>query len=192
MKKSTVFLTVILCLSGIGAYAQSLGDLAIEEQKRRDAISTSRIIVLESAPAVASGKEILAEAEENEDASDGTENPRNTDAEKGQTFSEATNPNEITDLKGKTESYWRSTISDARNKLKQLEDEEKQLTSQRNALQLQNDRTNETRRGTIKDAIDKTRQAQEQNRKNLEQARKELQSLQNEARSSNVPPGWIR
>ena len=95
------------------------------------------------------------------------------------------------DANDNNESYWRNVISDARNRLRQLEDDSTELTSRRNALQLQHDRTNGARRGPIKDEIERTKQAQENIRIDLKQAREELQSLLNEARSSGALPGWI-
>ena len=70
MKKSTIFLVAIICLAGAAAYSQSLGDLAREEQKRREAVS-GQITVIEnlSSIAVSPDRETLTGAEntENED-----------------------------------------------------------------------------------------------------------------------------
>ena len=198
MKKYTVFLSAVLCLTVVAAYAQSLGDFAREEQKRRDAIPDDRTITLKSAPITVpyednEKKEVLAD---DEYAYDETEDPQDADAEDDEEdyeypAEEMAEPDEATDLYGKTESYWRNTMSDARNKLREMENEAKELSSRHNALQSQHNRTNRARRGPIDNELDKTRQAQELNRKNLEQARKELQSLQNAARSSGALPGWL-
>ena len=172
-----VFLAVFFYMAGIAAYAQSLGDIAREEQKRRESITGGITLVLKSAPPVA----------QDEKAS-----TKDADAKKdGEESDEKAEPDELTDLYGKPESYWRGTMSDARSRLKQLEDEMKELTSQRNALQLRHDSTNGAWRASIKDEIDRTRQAQEQNKKDMEEARSKLQSLRDEARSSGALPGWI-
>ena len=187
MKKCTVFLAMFFYLTGIAVYAQSLGDLAREEQKRREGISGETIIVLESARPVAPDEEISTEDDDGE-----TENPRNSDEKEDEKDSdEKAAPDELTDLYGKPESYWRKEMSDARSELKQLEDEMKELTSRRNALQFQYNATSSAPLGPIKDEIDRTIQEQELNRKNLEEARLKLQSLRNEARSSGALPGWI-
>jgi hypothetical protein len=47
MKKSAVFLATILFLTGATAYDQSLGELAKEEQKRREAV-TGKIITIDN------------------------------------------------------------------------------------------------------------------------------------------------
>ena len=52
MKKSTILLVVILYMTGVAAHAQSLGDLAREEQKRREAVS-DKITIIDNAPSVA-------------------------------------------------------------------------------------------------------------------------------------------
>jgi len=177
MKKYTVFLAVFFYLAGITASAQSLGDLAKEEQKRRESISGGVILVLESAQPVVNDKEISTEA------NDAEEDEEESDKKASQ--------GELMDLYGNSESYWRNTISNARGQLKQYEDEMKELASLRNTLQLQHDSANGSRRGQIKDVIDRTKEAQELNRKNLEDAQSQLQSLLNEARSSGALPGWI-
>ena len=70
LKKSATFLAAILYLTGIAAHAQSLGDLAREEKKRREAFS-GRITIIEnipsavpvSAPASAPDMEALTDEE---------------------------------------------------------------------------------------------------------------------------------
>jgi len=265
--KFIVLLVTILYLTGIVAYAQSLADLAREEQKRRDSISGSRTIIFKFEPPVVpdetvrtvyqiqaasfSRPESAAEvrdslagklgvpvvvhlnpdtgtsqirigkfstreeaqdylpavhrdypdafivtgeitsgggtAAEEKAADDKTKNPQDAYAEKDE---EKSGPDEAAVPYGKSETQWRKAASDARSRIKQLEEEAKSLASRRDALQRQH-RTNVSQRGSIRDEINKTRQAQEQNGKNLEQARRELQSLQDDARSSGAPPGWI-
>lgn len=70
MKKITVFLIAVLHLTCIAAYAQSLGDLAKEEQKRRDSVPANKTItiVLASFVEEALGKEVSAEEPAGEDA----------------------------------------------------------------------------------------------------------------------------
>ena len=192
MKTTTIFLMTIICLTGIALYAQSLGELAKEEHIRRDAISSNRIIILEYTPPVLPVEEVSIVKPENEkDNDDENGNRKNTKSENNGDSHETAVPKEDTELFSNTESYWRNTMSDARNRLAQLENEANELTSRRNALQLQHNRTNGSRRGSIKDEIDRTVQDLEQNRKDMEQARKELQSLRDEARSSGALPGWI-
>ena len=196
MKKHMIFFTAALCLACIATYAQSLGDLARDEQKRRDAISEEKTIILDSAPTEEPEEEIPIA---NKAASTETENPQGTDAEEEEEDAEEeeyydddeTGPDEATNLYGKPESYWRNTMSEARDKLKRLEDESKELASTRNALQIRHNRTNVAQRGSVKEEISKTRQAQDVNRKKLEQAREEMQSLHNDARKSGALPGWL-
>jgi len=189
MKKLTFFLIAIICLACIALCAQSLGDFAREEQNRRDAISSDRTITLEYTPPVLPVEKVSAADAENEDDENGSQQS----AKKGNDGDspEKPAPKEDTDLYGNTESYWRNTMSDARNRLARFEDEVDELTSRRNALQLQHNRTNGSRRGSIKEELDSTVQNLEQSRRDLEQARKELQSLREEARSNGALPGWV-
>jgi len=194
--KFIVFLVTILYLTCIAAYAQSLADIAREEQKRRDSISGRRTIIFKSEPPLAVFDEEVSRNdlhndlndEENENAYDEPENPQNAYDEKDE---EKSGPDEAAVPYGKSETQWRKAASDARSRIKQLEDEAKSLTSRRNALQRQH-KTNVSQRGPIRDEINKTIQAQEQNGKNLEQARRELQSLQNETVSKPaIPPSAV-
>ena len=182
MKRLTVFLVTVLCLTCASAYARSLGDIAREEQKRREAVS-DRVAVIEYAQ-----PDRVTLIETDADEEDASAEAENTETAKED---ENTASNELTDIFGKPESQWRKTMADARNNLKQLEDEEKVLASRRNALQLQHSRTDGARRAPIRKELDNARQELDLARKNLEQAREELQSLQNEARSSGALPGWI-
>ena len=191
MKKLTFFLMAIICFAGIALYAQSLGDFAREEQNRRDAISSNRTIIIEYTPPVLPVEEVSTDEAEDEDADAENGSPQSAKKGNDEDSPEKADPKEDADLYGNTESYWRNTMSDARNRIAQLESETKELTSRRNALQLQHNRANGSRRGAIKDEIDRTVQDLEQSRKNIEQARKELQSLRDDARSSGALPGWL-
>ena len=189
MKKIIIFPTAIICLTGIALYAQSLGDLARGEQIRRDSITNSIVIVIESPPPELPGEKVSADDAEDEDAETG--NPRKTREAANADSPEKVEPYEITDLYGQNESYWRDTMSEARNRITWLEDETKELTSKRNALQLQHSSANGSRRASIKNDIDRAIQDLDQRRSELEQAREELRTLQNQARSSGALPGWI-
>ena len=191
MKKITIFLVAIICLTGIALYPQSLGDLARGEQARRDSISGGRVIIFESEPPELTDEEALTDDMENEEDDNAPGNPKKTKAGNDGESPEKNERYEITDLNGKNESYWRDAMTTVRDKIKQLEDEANELTSRRNALQLQHGRTNGSKRAPIKDEIDRTIQDLEQNKSVLEQTREELRNLQNEARSSAALPGWI-
>jgi hypothetical protein len=206
MKKSTVFATAFFFLTSIALYAQSLGDVAREEQKRRDAIADEKIITLESAPSPApepapvTGNEVSTS---DKDAHTKPGNPKNDEEENGEEVGEDEEDSEFSDeaeesdtddeayLYGGSESYWRNSMADVRSRLRQFEDEAKLLASRRNALQRQHSITNGARRGPVRDEINKTMQAQEINKRNLDQARKELLSVQSAARSSGALPGWL-
>ena len=67
MKKLTLFLIAALCLAGVTTYAQSLGDIAREEQKRREAVSGDVFIIEKKSVAASPGRDTLTD-EANEDA----------------------------------------------------------------------------------------------------------------------------
>lgn len=193
MKKLAFFLSAVFCLmTCVAAYAQSLGDFAREEEKRRNAISEDKIIKLENQPPTVPEEEVLAG---DENATDETENTQDAgmeeNGEEPESSAEKADQDGSTAPDEKNEAYWRNEMTGIRSKLKQLEDEAKELSSKRSSLQSRHSKTNSALRGPIKDEIDKTRQAQELNRKKLEQTRNELKALQNAARSSGALPGWV-
>jgi len=55
MKKYAVLFVMVFYMTSIAVHAQSLGDLAKEEQKRREAVSDGTVIVLENARPATSG-----------------------------------------------------------------------------------------------------------------------------------------
>ena len=192
MKKCTFFLALSFCLTGITAYAQSLADIAREEQKRRDSLPGGVKLLLGSPLPTVPEEKNLKEDNDNIDADVESDNRQNPGVETdGEDSDEKTAPDELKDLNGKPESYWRNVMSDARDNLKRLEEETKELSYRRNTLQLLHARTNGARRAPIQNEIDQTRREQELNIKNLEAARVKLQSLRDEARSSGALPGWV-
>ena len=195
MRKLMVFPAAILCLAVVAAYAQSLGDLAREEQERRNSIPADKTIIIEVAPAAEPKEDVSTDVVGNKDDYDETENPKNTDGdedgEESDYYDEEAAPKTAADSKAKTELYWRNAMADVQDRVKQLEEEGNDLATRRNALQLQRNKASGTRRGTIDDEINRLAFEQELNEKNLEQAREERRSLQNEARSSGALPGFV-
>ncbi|MDR0842796.1 MAG: hypothetical protein LBP68_05175 [Acidobacteriota bacterium] len=200
MKKSMIFLIAALLLASVAAYTQSLGDLAREEQKRREEIKDDKVIVGNGGSTVPTEEEEKdakakadggAEASEKTDGAEGVSGgTKSGDVAQGE-GSEQADPDEPTDFDGRTESYWRQTVSDARTKLQELEDREKELTSERNEQQRLFSRTNGVSRNNVQKDIQKNIYEKDQNKEELERARQELESLQNEGRSSGALPGWI-
>jgi hypothetical protein len=98
------------------------------------------------------------------------------------------------DDKGRSESDWRAMTNHARSLVLDGENRVKDLDMK--AKQLENDFYAQSdgyrRDGVIKPAWDKTRDELAKARADLEAARKALDDLEEEARRTNTPPGWLR
>jgi hypothetical protein len=187
LRLTAVTTVVLLFFAGL-AYSQSLGDLAKKEKERREKLKneskpitnkdTSKYknsaITTGSPPAAASAK---AEAEK----------PAPEAAKPAKV-----EPDEPVDLLGRPESFWRQTMSDARQKVKDLENEANVLTLKLADLQTQFYRESDGfRQQQIQREIQKTIYEQDVNKENLAKARTQLQELETEGRKSGALPGWL-
>jgi len=186
MKKIAVVLpTALLLMLASTAYGQSLSDLANKEKERREEIKNARVITDEDAAKYRSATVPDQPSGENETEKKGSE-------AKIQSRSEKPDPDEPVDLQGRTESFWRKTMADARQKVKDLENETNVLILKLNDLQMKFYREdNGFKREGIQREIQKTFYEQDLNRENLAKAKNTLQDLENEARKSGALPGWI-
>ncbi len=98
------------------------------------------------------------------------------------------------DLKGRTEADWRRMVSEARTnqtaaeiRVKTLEAEVKRLENDFYAWSDGN-----YRERVIKPAWDQARDDLAKARQELDEARARMSDLEEEARRSNAPPGWLR
>ncbi|MDR0843528.1 MAG: hypothetical protein LBP68_08950 [Acidobacteriota bacterium] len=87
MKKSSIFLaTAVLFLTSVAAYAQSLGDLAKEEQKRREEIEIARVIVKLGEPTISlendKEKAMTVKKKKTEKSSNQVEDTEETEADR--------------------------------------------------------------------------------------------------------------
>jgi hypothetical protein len=180
MRKVSVLLIIaLLVIFASIAYSQSLGDLAKKEKERRAEVRNDKVITNDEAAKYSSGSEaakILIDKTPEVSAG------RQKDSENEETV----------DFQGKTESYWRKTMSDARQSVKNFENEANVLVLKLN--QLQNQFYKEAdgfRRETVQREIQKTYYEQDLNKTNLEKSKAALKDLENEARKSGALPGWI-
>ena len=174
------------------ARAQSLADIAKKEKQRREEISetpdtiTNDEISEFSGGAVSTVTPIALPSEENE-VSDGSEGSESTSTDGSETESD-----EPTDLQGRTESYWRDTMSAARSKIKTLEDQSLALTLKMNDLENKFYNIDDGfDRDSVQKEIQKTFYEIDLNKENLAKAKDELDELEKDARSSGALPGWI-
>ena len=99
---------------------------------------------------------------------------------------------EPVDMQGRTEGFWRQTFTDARQKVKSLEDQENVLVLKLNDLQNRFYREdNGFKQQEIQREIQKTIYEQDKNKEDLKKAKDELSDLEKEARKSGALPGWF-
>ena len=169
-------IAVFVALSSV-VYSQSLADLAKREKERRSKITNARVITAEEAA------KYITKREAPEPAS-GQPKPK--------TMAEKTDLDEPMDFFGRPESYWRKTMSEARRRVKDLENEKDVLILKQNRLENEfHSEDNGFRQEKIQREIQKTFYEQDLNRENLEKAIDALEDLEKEARKSGALPGWI-
>jgi len=190
MKKFAVLLPVAFFFAFISAAnAQSLADLAKKEKERRAEIKDNRVITKEEAEKYRTSDPEPA----------APENPSG-DAEASKTEGESAkaaqsnkaDPDEPTDFEGRPESFWRKTMTEARQKVKDLKNEANALQVTVSDLQTKFYNMDDGfKRETIQRELQKTYYMQDLNKENLKKAEDALQDLEKEARKSGALPGWI-
>jgi hypothetical protein len=164
--------------SASAIHSQSLADLAEKEKLHRMQITNARVITVEEAA------KYITEPGAPDSVGD-----RPTDKD----TTEKVDFDEPVDFLGRPESYWRKTMSEARQKVKELETEKNALILKQNRLESEFHREdNGFRRKEIQKEIQKMLYEQDQNRRNLDKAEDALKDLEKEARKSGALPGWIR
>jgi hypothetical protein len=175
---SAIFFIVISA-----AYAQSLADLAEKEKIRREEVKgEAKVIILRST------------APDTESPAADPEPAAKPEPEKKETATATnkTDPDEDVDLQGRPESYWRKTMAEARQKVKDLEEESKVLTLKMAGLQTKFYNMDDGfARESVQRDIQKAVYEQDTNKANLEKAKTALQNLEKEARQSGALPGWL-
>jgi hypothetical protein len=193
MKKIAVLLHTVFLIAFVSvSYAQqSLADLAKQEKERREEIKNNRVITNEEAASYV--KEAHASPALPEQSS-GAAHPDKRGSEAANK-PQTDNPeaDEPTDFEGRPESFWRTTMAEARQKVKDLTNEANvivlKIADQRNEFYRMD--SGFKQRGDLQREIQKSYYEQDLNKENLEKAKLELQDLENEARKSGAPPGWL-
>lgn len=176
---------LVAALASFG-YSQSLAELAKKEKERRAAVKgETKVITPEQAakyqttPVTSTTPPPGAAAEK---PAEGTATAKDKPA-----------IDEPVDFQGRPESFWRRTFADARQKVKDLENESNVLILQRNDLQNRFYRESDGyKQQEIQREIQKTIYEQDLNKEKLDQARDALIDLEKEARKSGALPGWIK
>jgi hypothetical protein len=183
---AALFQTVLLFSFASFSYSQSLGDLAAKENERRKKVTDEKVITEEEAAKYRSDSP-TANLSVQPDAKPESENKVSAGAKTDKPESE-----EPVDFQGRTESYWRQTMAEARQKVKALEDEATAITLKLNTLQNQFYREDDgfKREGVQRD-LQKGYYEQDKNKEDLAKAKDMLQDLEKEARKSGALPGWL-
>ncbi|MGD0309114.1 MAG: hypothetical protein ABSC02_07475 [Acidobacteriota bacterium] len=193
---------LVLALASTG-YSQSLADLAKKEKERRQAVKTdSKTITNEQTAkyrgaAVSTGTPSAPPAGEPQ-AGKGTAVDQKPAGE-AETKAEAAPPDakpasdEPVDFQGRTESFWKQTMADARQHVTQLENESNVLILKLNDLQNSFFKESDGfKQQEIQREIQKALYEQDQNKENLAKAKSAVTDLEQEARKSGALPGWIK
>jgi len=176
----------VLILSSIG-FPQSLGDLARKERERREMIKNeSKPITNTDAPKYKGGP--ITTASYPPGASMPVdEKPGPTRAAAGRAAHD-----KLTDLLGRPESFWRQTMSEARQRVEDLENEANVLTLKLAGLQTRfYAESDGFKQQQIQREIQKTIYEQDVNKANVARAQTRLHELDTEARKSGALPGWL-
>lgn len=101
---------------------------------------------------------------------------------------------ELRDLKGRSEAEWRRMVSQARGRVASAEAKVASLETE--SRKLENDfyawSDGNYRERVIRPAWDQSREELGKARKELDAARSQVADLEEEARKSGAPPGWLR
>jgi len=175
------------------AYAQSLGELAKKEKERREkVVDESKVVTnddlskFKNAP-VATGVLPPRPAEQKQ-----AKQTTGVEAKSAGAGAAKENPDEPVDLQGRTESFWRQTLGEARQRVTELENELAVLVLRINELRRRFFSTDDGFRGqTVQWELQKTVIQRDLDKEELEKAKARLQELEKEARRSGALPGWI-
>ncbi len=194
MRKFVTLLPAFFFIFISAAYSQSLGDLANKEKNRREGIKGEVKVIIDEQP-VQNNESTQPENQKSDEAAkpEGDKKEGSPAGSRSTAAKETqTDPDEPVDFQGRPESFWRKSISEARQKVKSLEDESRALTLKMADLQTKFYNIDDGfARETVQKDIQKTIYEQDLNKANLEKAVSALSDLEKEARKSGALPGWL-
>jgi hypothetical protein len=197
MKKIAMLLQtgLFVALAAV-AYSQSLADLANKEKERRQEIKNEVVITDEQAAKFRSQPSTPADADQTAAKPDVLKKPSEPGAEPkagAESKNEKADPDESVDFQGRSESYWRQTMAEARQKVKDLQNEANVITLKISDLQTQFYREDDGfKRENIQREIQKSFYEQDKNKEELAKAQDILQDLEKDGRKNGALPGWLR
>ena len=189
---AAIMYAVLLLAISMPGQAQSLADIADQEKQRREKIEEApELITNEKVPEFQGGSISTNSADDNTAPEADSENTEGDSESAGN--GEKADPDEPVDFEGRPESYWRDTIAEARQAVKDLENEAQALTLKMNDLQNKFYNISDGfDRDDVQKDIQKTFYEQDLNKENLAKAKDELADLEKEAKKSGAPPGWVK
>ncbi len=192
MKTAAAILTIFILTALAGPlYSQSLADLARKEKERRESVKEAPKVITNSDKDRFQGGAVTTVSLPAPDPKEAS--PAGKAGEAAASEGEKAKTDEPVDFQGRTESFWRQSFADARQKVAQLELEANVLTLKiadlQNRFYMEDDGFKQQ---TIQREIQKAFYEQDLNKKNLEKAREELLDLEKEARKSGALPGWMK
>ena len=172
------------------AYAQSLADIADKEKERRQEVKNDKVITDEQAAKYRSQPSPINATAQPADKQDTEKKAADSRAESQPDKGESDEPK---DFQGRPESYWRQTMADARQKVKDLQNEANAISLKIADLQTRfySEDDGFKREGIGRD-INKAFYEQDKNKEELAKAQDLLQELEKDARKSGALPGWIK
>ncbi len=192
MKSITAILAAALLMPPAVGYAQSLGDLAKKEKERREKVKEEAKVITNSDTSKYRNGPVTTGSLPVPAASEKPTSEKPAAQAAGQTKADKPESDEPTDLEGRTESYWRETMGDARKKVTELENMGNVLNLRLNDLQNRFYKESDGfQQQAIQREIQKTLYEQDKTREDLAKARELLRDLEKEARKSGALPGWI-
>jgi hypothetical protein len=191
MKKLSVLLPIAFLIAFVSAsYAQSLADLAKQEKERRQEVKNNRVITDEEVAKYKRESPASVAPAEQPSAPAHPEKQEGVAANKSKT--ENPEADEPTDFEGRPESFWRKSMAEARQRVKDLTNEANVIVLK--IADLQNkfySMDDGFKREDVQRDIQKSYYEQDLNKQNLEKANEALRDLENEARKSGALPGWL-
>ena len=205
--KRSVCSMLLGCFLASPLAAQSLGELAKQEEARRKAVTKPARVYTnedlksetpaEPTAAADAGKESApATAVDSGQAKAGAAAPA---APKGGASAAPATPaappaaDDKDKTDAKTEAYWRKRMTDARDAAARAQTLQDALQSRINALSTDFvNRDDPAQRQVIASDRQKALAELDRVKKELQQAQKSIGDIQEEARRAGVPPGWVR
>jgi Ni/Co efflux regulator RcnB len=189
-----IVLAVAVASLAAGATAQSLGDVARKEKKRRENNKAKGIEVREIGEDEIFDDEDESSEDENPNAGEVGETESETPSEDGTGLSLGTDPDtERLDRerqeRRRSEAEWRSRLHEAQARLTRARERQEVLKGLHLA---QGERYVDAQGRTVVESLEHLQRLVREADEAVAAAEKSLADLREEARRSGVPPGWLR